>query len=46
MSKNLSRRDFLKYTGMGSAAAFAAAYDSNARPVQLLGARDLLYSAG
>ncbi|MCY3915336.1 MAG: extracellular solute-binding protein [Chloroflexi bacterium] len=26
MSKNLSRRDFLKYTGMGSAAAFAAAY--------------------
>ena len=26
MSKNLSRRDFLKYTGIGSAAAFAAAY--------------------
>ena len=26
MSRNLSRRDFLKYTGMGSAAAFAAAY--------------------
>ena len=26
MSNKLSRRDFLKYTGMGSAAAFAAAY--------------------
>ena len=26
MSSKLSRRDFLKYTGMGSAAAFAAAY--------------------
>ena len=26
MSKRISRRDFLRYTGMGSAAAFAAAY--------------------
>ena len=26
MSRQVSRRDFLKYTGMGSAAAFAAAY--------------------
>ena len=26
MSRNISRRDFLKYTGMGSAAAFAATY--------------------
>lgn len=26
MSRRLSRRDFLRYTGMGSAAAFAAAY--------------------
>lgn len=26
MSNHLSRRDFLRYTGMGSAAAFASAF--------------------